>query len=306
MKTLGIALSILITASLLTACQDNRKQAEALLLRAEQAYAMLDLEGAETKVDSLKAIYMKEYEVLRKALTLSRRIEVVQQQRNIAYADSMITTLMPELEAITRRSFTFEQGEYSSEGIFFHRTQRGEESAQRCYLRATVSRGGNFLLASVYYGANPIKHTAVRVSVDGNEATSQSVAYDGAANYRFKDDNSGAHTEVLSLNAEQENGIMTTILSSPKAKVEVTLLGGTPLRYTLRDDARKALSETYELGTLLSKLNTFEKEWERSKNRLAYLQAKLKGDPVGHNELPTKVPTINPDSAPISHSLTEE
>lgn len=291
-KTLQLATLLLLSCSLfLGSCSDDKQAAEILLNRASAHYQHGSFEEAQATIDTLKTTYPKEYEILRQALTLTRQIEIKQQQRNIAYCDSALQVQMKAMDDLIKSSFIHEKDEYATEGIFFHRSQRGERSAQRCYLRATVDEKANFILASVYYGAKPIKHTAVQVKVGDQEATSQTIGYDGAANYRFKDDNTGAHTEVLSLNATQENGIMQLIMEYPKEKVQVALLGGTTLRYTLDNKARIALQETFELGRLISQVNGLQTQWEKSQNRLNYLQSKLNGEPVGHNDLPTQAAT---------------
>ena len=71
-----IAICIPLVAALLIACGGDRKAAEERLARAQALYERNEFFGAKNEIDSLKTLYPKEVNVLRRALTLMRQVEL--------------------------------------------------------------------------------------------------------------------------------------------------------------------------------------------------------------------------------------
>ncbi|MDR2969635.1 MAG: hypothetical protein LBV32_08540, partial [Tannerellaceae bacterium] len=59
-----------VAVFLLTGCNGDTKQAQARLDRANEMYEQNEYFGAKNEIDSIRTLYPKEFEILRKALTL--------------------------------------------------------------------------------------------------------------------------------------------------------------------------------------------------------------------------------------------
>ena len=129
-------------------------------------------------------------------------------------------------------------------------------------------------LASVYYGASPINHTAIKLSIpNGLFAETASIPYDGGVNYRFKDE--GFTTEVVTYKGEAGLDAINLIYNNPKERIKVEYQGGKPYTIYMAQADKKALIGTYNLGTVLSDINRMTIEIYKAQKRLEYLGRKL-------------------------------
>ena len=191
-----LLISITLATAVLTGCDGDRKAAQARLDKARAMYEKGEFFAAKNEIDSLRTFYPKEVGVLKEGLTLMRKVEISEAERNIAFCDSLLPIKQAELETL-KKGFVFEKDSlYEEIGNYIWKQQTIERNVQRCYVRCGVSEEGEMYLASVYYGARPIEHTGIRLSLkDGQFATTASIPYDGGLNYRFKD--MGNTTEVV-------------------------------------------------------------------------------------------------------------
>lgn len=165
-----IAICIPLVAALLIACGGDRKAAEERLARAQALYERNEFFGAKNEIDSLKTLYPKEVNVLRRALTLMRQVELKEAERNMAFCDSLLPIKREEVAEL-KEGFVFEKDSaYEEIGNYIWKRQTIERNVQRCYVRCGVNEEGEMYLASVFYGSKPIEHTGIRLSTkDGQE-----------------------------------------------------------------------------------------------------------------------------------------
>lgn len=271
MKKSILSLSLLL---LLVACNRTEKEAQARLNQAKTFYENNDLYAAKQAVDSIRALYPKEYKVIKEGLTLMRQIEVKEQERNIAFCDSLMPIRQAEFEEL-KKSFILEKDTaYNEIGNYVLKTQTVERNVQRCYVRCGVNEKGEMYLASVYYGKAPLKHTHIRVSTpDSLFAETQPIPYDGGNNYRFED--LGMTTEVVTCKAEQAADAIKLIASYPDKRIKVQYLGGKPFIIYMADLDKEAVRATYEFACVLSDIENMKKNTEKSRKKLEYLNKKL-------------------------------
>lgn len=271
------AICIAFAAITLAACNQTEKEAQARLDNARKMYERNELFAAKSEIDSIRALYPKEYKVLKEGLALMRQVELKEAERTIAFCDSLLPIKIEEAETL-KKGFTFEKDSvYEEIGNYIWKQQTIERNVQRCYIRSGVNEKGEIYLASVFYGGAPINHTGIKVSTpDGQFAETASIAYDGGVNYRFKD--LGKTTEVVTYKGEKGLDAAKFIATNVKERIKAEYTGGKPYTLYIADGDKKAIAATYDLATVLSDLENLIKEKDKSTNRIAYLKNKLESN----------------------------
>lgn len=271
------AICIALAAITLAACNQTEKEAQARLNNARSMYERNEFFAAKSEIDSLRALYPKEYKVLKEGLVLMRQVELKEAERTIAFCDSLLPIKIEEAEAL-KKGFNFEKDSvYEEIGNYIWKQQTIERNVQRCYIRSGVNEKGEIYLASVFYGGAPINHTGLKVSTpDGQFAETASIAYDGGVNYRFKD--LGKTTEVVTYKGEKGLDAAKFISTNVKERIKAEYTGGKPYTIYIADGDKKAIAATFDLATVLSDLENLIKEKDKSTNRIAYLKNKLESN----------------------------
>lgn len=270
--------SVLFAALLLvfSACNDNEKNAKAMLSEAETLYSNGAYAEAKTTIDSIKSLYPKEFNVLREGLALSRRVEIKEQERNIQYCDSLIPIKQQEAVDLAK-NFTFEKElGYEDIGNYIYKQQTVERNVERCYIRSGVNENGEMYIGSVYYGKLPIKHVSIKLSTkDGFFVESPQIAYDGGNNFRF--DDAGMKSEIVTYKGEKALEMAQFITDHLKDRIKVEYEGEKPYVIYLSDLDKKAIAATMQLSIVLTDINTLMKEKEKAMKKIEYLNFKLAG-----------------------------
>ena len=271
------AICIALAAITRAACKQTEKEAQARLNNARSMYERNEFFAAKSEIDSLRALYPKEYKVLKEGLALMRQVELKEAERTIAFCDSLLPIKIEEAEAL-KKGFNFEKDSvYEEIGNYIWKQQTIERNVQRCYIRSGVNEKGEIYLASVFYGGAPINHTGIKVSTpDGQFAETASIAYDGGVNYRFKD--LGKTTEVVTYKGEKGLDAAKFISTNAKERIKAEYTGGKPYTIYIADGDKKAIAATFDLATVLSDLENLIKEKDKSTNRIAYLKNKLESN----------------------------
>ena len=270
------AICIALAAVTLTGCNNDEKKAQARLDSARNMYERNELFAAKSEIDSIRILYPKEFKVIREGLTLMRQVEQKEAERNLAFCDSLIPIRQQELEGL-KKGFNLEKDSaYNEIGNYVSKQQTIERNIQRSYIRSGVNEKGEMYLASVYFGANPLNHTGIKLSTkDGLFAETPAIPYDGGLNYRFKD--LGNTTEVVTYQGEKCEDAVKFIFANQKERIKVEYTGGKPYVLYIADADKKAIASTYELATVLSDIEKLTKEKEKAIKKLAYLEKKLSG-----------------------------
>lgn len=265
---------ILLTGLLLSSCNSQEKEARNRLDNARKLYEANEFFSAKNEIDSIRTLYPKEFEVLKESLQLMREVEWKEAERTLAYCDSLLPIRIAEVEEL-RKGFVYEKDSiYEEVGTFVWKQQTIERNIARCYIRCGVNEQGEMYLASVYYGANPINHTSIKLSTpNGVFAETASIPYDGGVNYRFKD--LGFTTEVVTYKGDAGLDAINFIYNNAKERIKVEYTGGKPYIIYMAEADKKALVETFNLGTVLSDVYRMTVEMNKAQKRLEYLQNKL-------------------------------
>lgn len=268
-------ISIVFAAFALAGCNNTEKEAEARLAKAQAMYEQEEFFAAKNEIDSIRSLYPKEVKVLKKTLTLMRQVEMKEAERNIAFCDSLLPIKYHEADSIKNHGFTFEKDSlYEEIGTFIWKQQTVERNVQRCYVRCGVNEKGEMYLASVYFGAKPINHTGIKLSLkDGVSAETASIPYDGGLNYHFKD--LGNTTEVVTYKGEKGIDAIKLIYAHPKERIRIEYTGGKPYVIYMAEADKKAVLATYDLAVVLSDIENMTREKEKATKKIEYLTRKL-------------------------------
>jgi hypothetical protein len=237
-------------------------------------YERSEFFAAKSEIDSIRILYPKEFDIIRKGLTLMRQVEQKEAERNLAFCDSLLPIKLQELDVL-KKNFNLEKDSaYNEIGNYVSKQQTIEKNIQRCYIRSGVNEKGEMYLASVFYGGKPINHTGIKLTTKNDLfAETPAIPYDGGLNYHFKD--MGSTTEVVTYIGEKCKDVVELIYNNPKERIRVEYTGGKPYVLYIADADKKAIAATYELAVVLSDIEKLTREKEKSIKKLAYLEKKL-------------------------------
>ena len=88
----------------LVACNGDAGEAAARLDKAEAYYEAGDFFSARNEIDSVRLLYPKEVDALKRGLELMRRVDYKEAQRNLAYCDSLLPIREKEAEELFKHS----------------------------------------------------------------------------------------------------------------------------------------------------------------------------------------------------------
>lgn len=270
----NLVIGITLASLVLTGCNNNEKAAQARLDNARSMYERSEFFAAKSEIDSIRILYPKEFDIIRKGLTLMRQVEQKEAERNLAFCDSLLPIKLQELDVL-KKNFNLEKDSaYNEIGNYVSKQQTIEKNIQRCYIRSGVNEKGEMYLASVFYGGKPINHTGIKLTTKNDLfAETPAIPYDGGLNYHFKD--MGSTTEVVTYIGEKCKDVVELIYNNPKERIRVEYTGGKPYVLYIADADKKAIAATYELAVVLSDIEKLTREKEKSIKKLAYLEKKL-------------------------------
>lgn len=189
-------------------------------------------------------------------------IDYLRQVRTLQYTDSLLLLLQPTIDPMLK-NFVYDKDErYEDHGTYTHRYLRTTTNTSRCFLQASMTDDCRLVLRSFYFGANPIRHTAVMLFADSAQVRLQ------GDNHIFESE--GYH-EILTLEGDDALSVLRFINAYADSRLKIQLFNDKndlpKATYYLADGDRKALIDTYALYVLMSDIRLLEKE-----NRQASLQ----------------------------------
>ncbi|MDR3061343.1 MAG: hypothetical protein LBU57_04420 [Dysgonamonadaceae bacterium] len=258
----------------IVACNNDKKAARENLERAQLFYENNQFEAAKQSLDSLKANFPKEVEVLKGGLQVSRQVEIKELERNISYYDSMLIVRTAQADSL-KRLFVYEKDpEYDEIGKYIDKQQVLERNLKRSYMRSGVNEQGEMYIASVYYGKGRIRHNRFKVlAPDNSYAETAVIPEDGGANFSFQD--LGMTTEIVTYRNEKDSGVILFVYNNSKKRLKAELTGGKPYTFFIAEGDIKSLIKTHDFSVVLLDIQRLGKEKEKANARIEYLRKKL-------------------------------
>ena len=114
---------------MLFSCENVEKKAGEKLQAARTAFELGNYNEAKILIDSIKILYPKAFETRRAGIGLMQEVELKEQEKSMAYLDSMLQAKQKEFAAI-KGKYTFEKdAEYQNIGNYLYPSQVIEKSA---------------------------------------------------------------------------------------------------------------------------------------------------------------------------------
>ena len=243
------------------------------LLRAKELIQKQQYQLAKLYVDSVRIRFPKEYAKIREGLSVMREINFAEQNRTLAFCDSMLEVRQNELPA-AKSGFTFEKNmEYETIGHYVYKSQVQDNNLGRTFLQTKVDEKGNLVLTSYYCGSRALNHNRVHVTApDGTYAETLVVPKDGALNYTWNDGET--RYETVRFNRKAENGVINFVLVHEQRAVTVSLYGGSPKSYMLSKGDKLAMTAASNLSAILSDITRLLDEMHLAQAKLDYIYRK--------------------------------
>ena len=252
----------MVLSALLIAGCNGRKEEKAAQARYDGALALVQegrWDAAKTELDSIHILYRQQVPVRRQAKALQDSITYLEAQRTLAYSDSVLQVLLPQVDPLLKK-FRYEKDDkYESNGQYVSRLLTTDRNMQRCFLQAYVGDNRLTRVKSYYYGATPLNQQQIEVMVRRPEAP-EIVAVNGTC-HAFEAD---GHYSILTAEGEDAIALLAFVDSHRDERIRVRLSGkdangkDSHYAYYLNDNEKLALAETLQLAVLFNDIKRLE------------------------------------------------
>lgn len=254
----------------LFSCSNVEEKAGEKLQAAREAFEHGDYSEAKMQIDSIKILYPKAFETRRKGIGLMQQVELKEQEKTLAYLDSMLREKQKAVDAI-KGKYTFEKdAQYQKTGNYLHPTQVIEKNLHRSYLRFQVDENGVMSMTSIYCGPYNIHHLAVKVT-----APDGSFAETPASKDSYETTDLGEKIEKADYKIGEDGNVIAFLNLNKDKNIRVNYLGERPYTTTMTPNDRKAAAEVYELAQLLSSITEIKKNMEEANLKIEFVKRKM-------------------------------
>ena len=177
-------LSLFILVFSMFSCSSGKKKPEDYLGIAEKALQASNFEVAKSHIDSVKILFPKSFDEIKRGFELMQEVRKAENKRNIAYLDSMIDVNTDRLKEQLPDFDFVKDKEYQESGNYIPKLTPASKTIEQHTLRSGVNEKGVLYLESVLSGMN-LNHNKIKTLIsDGSYAQSLPVTADGL-NYKF-------------------------------------------------------------------------------------------------------------------------
>lgn len=252
----------------LLSCGNKSKKAKDYLKIAENDYLAGDYESAKSNIDSIKLLYPKAFKEIREGFDLMQDVRKAENKRNIVFIDSMIDANIIKLKEL-QRNFDFVRDEnYQEFGNYIPKLTPSSKTLEQNTLRSGVSEKGILFLESVLSGRN-LNHNKIKVSIpDGSYAETLTVTADGL-NYKFS--TLKKTYEIVRFIGNDENGLSEFVYTFQNNPITLTYIGKNNYTKTLSKTEKSAISQSFELSSILYGIEELKYEKGKTEALLRYL-----------------------------------
>lgn len=262
----------LLFCFLLFACNNDEKLARIQLQQAQELYESGEYGSAKQVLSNLKITFPREVKVQKENLQLMRKIDLKQQERNLAYCDSALLVLSTQIDSL-KTYFLWDKNEYDESGKYVDKSWNPNLDLGRPHVKIQVNQWGEMALTSVYSGKSAIEHSYLKVtSPNGYYTQTASIPKDGSLNYSFVDDNWGTVYEIVTFQKEIGNGIIQFIAENQQEKLTIQFIGTKRFTSTISTKEKEAIARSFEFADLLASQKELKSGKEKAEKRIKYLK----------------------------------
>ena len=257
---------MVLSAILAVSCSDNHQAAEQHLANARSLLMQNDFEKAKAELDSINTLYPKSFEQRKAAVPLLDSIRKAENNFLIANVDTQLAELQPILDKL-KADFVYQKdAKYQETGSYVPKATAGSGVLAYTTLHSGVEEDGRIYLESIFIGAQ--KHNQLKVIAGNQSAESLVVEGDGYI-HRFTD--LGKSYEVIRIIGANENGVAKFIAENAKTAIKVQLTGSHTASYTLPQNIKNAIEESYTLSSHMLLMDSLKTEKEKAEFKNFYL-----------------------------------
>lgn len=261
--------ALLSIAWSLSSCGSKSKTAKDYLTDAEGAYQSGNYDGAKLSIDSIKIVHPKAFKEIRQGFDLMQDVRKAENKRNIIFIDSMIESNISKLKELQKNFDFVRDKNYQEFGNYIPKLTPQSSTMNHDNLRSGVSEKGIIFLESVLSGKR-LHHTKIKVSTpDGAYAETLDVTADGL-NYTFTTLNKTY--EIVRFFGSDENGVAQFIYTFQDQPIKLTYMGRSNLTITLSKTAKTAISQSFEMSSVLYELQELRYEKGKTESLIRYLE----------------------------------
>lgn len=266
-----IILTTLILLLAMASCDDSGKRAEALYSKAEASFMQHDYNAAKLLIDSIKSSCPKAFDTRRKAISLMQRIELAEQEKSMAYLDSIRAVRLDTLNVIKEQYLYLKDPEYQDIGTFIYPAQDLKRNNGRTMLYASVDENGTMRLTSILCG-HPINHHIVKITPRSGDTFASTKQSD-----RFY---TSTHLGITTEKAEFEvgrtdGGIADFIVINRGHPLTIECQGTRTIRRTLTRTEINAITSVSRLADILRDLHAIEGQKREALNKINFIKARM-------------------------------
>lgn len=266
-----LTMILFFSVTLLSSCAGKNRGAKEYLSQAEKAYLAGNYPLAKLKIDSIKILYPKSFDEINSGFALMQQVRMGENKRNIVYCDSMLHEKYIELKEMLTLFDYVRDERYQEFGEYYPKAYPHHLSLNRNGIRSAVGEKGTLFIESILAGSN-IKHHQIKVTTpDGNFAETMSVTSDGL-NYRFN--TLDKSYEIVRFSGSSENGVASFIYTFRDQPITIHFIGNRTLTVKMTDAAKKGVSDSFELSSLLLDIEQLKLEKEKSEALIRYIESR--------------------------------
>lgn len=219
---------------------------------------------AKLKLDTLILQFKDQKEQINTAKGILKQLEIMEQERNLVFLDSMLVVQEALLETMLQNFIL--TSEYGAEKILIHKRQQPENSYNRTFIRAYLYESGKFFISSRYHGEKWINHQQIKVYNNEKSVLSEIVPEGSPDISHFEDQ--GLKWETVNYRDGKDNGIIDFIATYWKEPLKVQFMGKGNAYIVLEQFDKEAIRDGYEISFVLKEIQRIKLEKRKIQNIL--------------------------------------
>lgn len=254
----------------LAACENVEKKAALKLAEARAAFEAGNYNEAKIQIDSIKLLYPKAFDTRRQGIYLMQEVELAEQNKTVAYLDSMLAIKQQEFETMKSKFVLEKDTAYQRIGNYLAPSQVIERNLHRSFLRFQTDETGIMSLTSIYCGAHNIHHTSIKVTAPDGSFAETPTSRDS-----YETTDLGEHIEKADYKLGEDGGVIGFIAANKDKNLRVDYRGERPYTTHMMPADRQAAASVYELSKVLSSITAIKKNLEEAHLKIQFVQKRM-------------------------------
>lgn len=245
--------------------KQEEKQADSRLENIRSLISANKLNEAKSEIDSIHVLYPRLVDKRKLAVAMEDTIILRESYRTLNYCTKLLPELTNEYEQLLKNFVLQKNEKYENIGKYVYKSQVGEQSIGRNYLKYEVDENGETYLTSMYSGAK-LNQVTIQVAAAGMTVTTDTVAKNTGVLHAFNDGE--RYYEQLTFKNEADGGIAEFIHANKNLTLKVNLLGTKNSSYALQQVDKVAISETFKFAQARKLLRKTENDLRIAQQRI--------------------------------------